>query len=106
MSGTLNEVLLQENSSVRDALRIIQEGQLRFAVITDDNMNLVGVVTDGDIRRALLLNISLDDSVDCVMNKNPLTLQLGASRKEAVELMQRKDILAIPIVSSGKCVGL
>jgi dTDP-glucose pyrophosphorylase len=106
MSGTLNEILLQENSSVRDALRIIQEGQLRFAVVTDDNMNLVGVVTDGDIRRALLLNISLDDSVDCVMNKNPLTLQLGASRKEAVELMQRKDILAIPIVSFGKCVGL
>ncbi len=77
MSYCWNNVLIKPDNSIRDALEIINNEALRVALVVDNNQHLVGVVTDGDIRRGLLKNLTLADPVSLVMNLSPTTAQAG-----------------------------
>lgn len=107
MSYCWNNVLIKPDNSIRDALEIINKEALRVALVVDSNQHLVGVVTDGDIRRGILNNLSLEEPVSLVMNLSPTVAKVGVTRKEIVELMDNKGILSIPLVDDvGKVVGL
>lgn len=106
MSYNWKNILIKPSATLRDALNIIDSEALRIALVTDDDFNLVGVVTDGDIRRGLLKNLSLDDDVSLVMNSQPLTISQGISRKDVVKIMQSRGILAMPVVNGNKVIGL
>ncbi|MBT1443006.1 nucleotidyltransferase family protein [Shewanella sp. JM162201] len=107
MSYCWNNVLIKPDNSIRDALEIINNEALRVALVIDANQHLVGVVTDGDIRRGILSDLSLEAPVSLVMNLSPTVAKVGATRKEIVELMERKSILAIPLVDDErKVIGL
>jgi dTDP-glucose pyrophosphorylase len=106
MSYNWKNTVLKPSDSIKDALRIIDAEALRIALVIDDDMRLLGVVTDGDIRRGLLQNASLDSAVSNVMNKTPITADVGTLRKDLVKLMTSKSLLAIPLVDSGRVVGL
>ncbi|MEE2023027.1 nucleotidyltransferase family protein [Alkalimonas mucilaginosa] len=106
MSYNWKNILIQPSATLRDALSIIDSEALRIALVTDASFNLVGVVTDGDIRRGLLKNLSLSDSVELVMNRKPLTIPSNTPRKEAIQLMQAKGLLAIPVLDGHQIIGL
>lgn len=106
MSYDWKNILVSPEQPIKDALRVIDSEALRIALAVDDNMNLVGVVTDGDIRRGLLRNLSIDCPVSMVMNHSPLIVNAGTLRKDAIRLMEQKGLLAIPVVDEGKVVGL
>lgn len=106
MSYNWKNILIKPSATIRDALNIINSEALRIALVTDDNLNLVGIVTDGDIRRGLLQNLALSDDVSAVMNCHPLTITPGVSRKDVVKLMQSRGILAVPVVEANKVIGL
>lgn len=106
MSYNWKNTVLTPSDSIKDALKIIDAEALRIALVVDDDMSLLGVVTDGDIRRGLLRNASLDSSVSSVMNKTPITAEVGTLRKDLVKLMTDKSLLAIPLVNKGLIVGL
>ncbi|MCL2918341.1 nucleotidyltransferase family protein [Shewanella litorisediminis] len=99
-------VLIKSDDSIRNALEIINREALRVALVVDKEQNLVGVVTDGDIRRGLLNNLCLSDGIAMVMNTNPTTAQSGTPKQDLVELMQRKGIISVPLLKNGKIVGL
>ncbi len=106
MSYNWKNTVLKPSDSIKDALKIIDAEALRIALVIDDDMRLLGVVTDGDIRRGLLQNASLDSAVSNVMNKKPITADVGTLRKDLVKLMTSKSLLAIPLVEAGRVVGL
>jgi dTDP-glucose pyrophosphorylase len=100
------DVALAPKQSIRDALEIINLHALQVALVVDDNDQLQGVVTDGDIRRALLNNLTLDQSVALVMNRNPITATFDTPKQKLIRLMEQKSILAIPLIKGGKVVDL
>ncbi|PKI04622.1 alcohol dehydrogenase [Shewanella sp. 11B5] len=100
------DVALAPKQSIRDALEIINLHALQVALVVDDNDQLQGVVTDGDIRRALLNNLTLDQSVALVMNRNPITATFDTPKQKLIRLMEKKSILAIPLIKCGKVAGL
>ncbi|ASU23366.1 alcohol dehydrogenase [Vibrio qinghaiensis] len=107
MSYCWKNVLIKPDNSIRDALEIINNEALRVVLVVDNNQYLVGVVTDGDIRRGLLKNLTLAEPVSLVMNLSPTTVKAGASREDLIELMEKKGILSIPLLDdAGKVVGL
>lgn len=106
MSYDWKNILINQHECIRNALKTIDSEALRIALVVNEDMDLVGVVTDGDIRRGLLKNLTLDDSVSAVMNPTPLTIPVGTSRKDAKKLMHSKGILAIPVVDGKKVVAL
>lgn len=91
-------VVLQTHSSIRDAMQALDKAALRITVVCDENGKLLGTVTDGDIRRGLLANSNMQDAVTSVMNPKPLTAKNGDSRKQRQQVMEKYDLLALPIV--------
>ncbi len=100
------QVLIAPDSSIRDALKIIEQASSRIALVVSEAKQLLGVVTDGDIRRGLLRNYSLESPVYSVMNNNPVTAELDTPRSELIKVMNEKGLLSIPILKHGKVIGL
>jgi len=107
MSHCWKKVLIRPDNTIRDALEIINTEALRVVLVVDQQQLLLGVVTDGDIRRGLLNNFPLTDPVSKVMNISPTTASTQTSREALIELMEKRDILSIPLLDNkGKVVGL
>lgn len=107
MSKDWKNILLSPSDSLRDALSIINEEALRVVLVIDDKGKLSGVLTDGDIRRAILADVGLDVAVAEIMNRNPVISPINCSRSEVLAEMKKRSILSIPVVDdSGHLVGL
>lgn len=107
MSRCWNNILIKPNNTIRDALEIINNEALRVVLVVDDEQRLLGVVTDGDIRRGLLKNLSLTETVNHVMNTSPTFASKNTSRNELIELMEQRGILSVPLIDEhGVVVGL
>jgi dTDP-glucose pyrophosphorylase len=106
VSHEWRNVLLEPSATILEALDIINKEALRVALVVDKNHSLVGVVTDGDIRRGLLSGINLSDAIEKVMNTAPTVAPLGTSREALAELMESKGILSIPLLRDSQVVGL
>jgi len=69
-----NLVVLEEFLTLRESMEVIDRGALQIAMVLDPDGNLVGILTDGDVRRALLLGSSLEDSASNVINRSPICI--------------------------------
>ncbi|HGS4502159.1 TPA: nucleotidyltransferase family protein [Vibrio parahaemolyticus] len=104
MSHCWQKTLISESSTIKQALEIINSEALRVAVVVDQDKKLLGMITDGDIRRGLLNELVLTDSVAKVMNSKPITAKKGISKEHLVELMEKKQILSVPLLDEDKKV--
>src|SRR5688572_24947169 len=87
-------------------MRAIDVGGTEIALAVDEQGRLVGTLTDGDIRRALLSGVSMSSRFDAFISRSPVTVSSSAGRAEVLDLMQARRISQIPIVDSGQLVGL
>lgn len=107
MVDALAASLVAEDGSIRDAMEAVDRGANGITLAVDAGGRLVGVATDGDLRRALLSGADLDDPVGPTLNRNPVSLRTGQVRTDVLELLQARRINAIPIVDdAGRPVGL
>ncbi|MGI1677491.1 MAG: nucleotidyltransferase family protein [Cellvibrionaceae bacterium] len=106
MSHSWKNILVKLDSSLRDVLSILDKTSLRVVIVISDDQELLGVITDGDVRRALLRGKGLDSIAKEIMNINPITASPSISKKELIKLMEVKDILSIPLVENNIVVGL
>lgn len=106
MTYDWRKVVVSPEATLQQALKKLDEAALRIVLVCNNEMILHGVVTDGDIRRALLRGIGLEAPVSDVMNVNPIIVSPQTSRNDAIAVMQSKSILAIPIIDNGRVVGL
>ena len=75
-------------------------------MIADTNSKIIGITTDGDIRRGLLSGISLDDNILTCSNSNFITATQDTSRESLIKLLDTK-IKFIPIIDSdGKLISI
>jgi len=102
------EIVFNANSaSIKDAMNAISSGLAgaAFALTADDV--LVGVVTDGDIRRALIEGAQMSDPVAPLIQRNPTVATEKESRSGVLDLMQARSILQVPVVNAaGQLVGV
>jgi len=106
MSHKWKNTLIGPENTIREALVVIDREAMRGAIIVDNNKNLLGVVSDGDIRRGILSGVSLDSPVSNVMNTKPIVATKDTSKQQLIELMESKSILSIPLVEKGMVIGL
>lgn len=100
-------VLISQNDTVISTIERIGKEALRVLLVVDEHLNLLGVVTDGDIRRHLLRHGSLDAPVFEMMCKNPKVALETETKDQLLMKMQNLNILHLPIVNSeNKVVGL
>lgn len=100
------ETFISPDQSIGSAIKIIHNAGKRIGLVVK-NSKLLGTITDGDIRRALLQNKDMETASVEIMNPNPVIAKEEASIEEIRKIMKNMDILQIPIVDSkNKIVGL
>lgn len=97
-------VVIITDATIRDAMRVIDETALRIVMVCDNQFTLLGTITDGDIRRGLLVDCEMLDSVTKVMNMRPITAKVTDTRQQRLKRMDKDDLIALPIVDDNNCV--
>lgn len=96
----LKDLFISENFIIKEAIKKLDETGKRILIVTADN-KLKGIITDGDIRRWILKNGSLQESVALIMNKSPKYVY-EKDRADANRILKEKMIEAIPVVNNKK----
>lgn len=102
----IDEIKINQNASIKEALEVIDKGAIKVAVVLSDDGLLLGMLNDGDIRRALLKGMSLGDSIAGIINKHPVVANINDTKERILELANEKKLHQIPIISNGKLVGI
>ncbi len=103
-----NLPLVRTGSLVSNMLKELDAKGLGAVLVLDGEEHLAGIITDGDIRRALLKYNDLPKrSVDEVMTQNPKSITPETMAAKALELMEKHLITVLPVVDiKGKLVGI
>lgn len=103
----LNNLLIREKATVKDAIRTINKNSSKTAIIVDRNKKILGLISDGDIRRALIKNIKLNSKAIHISTKDPFVVPNSISLSKIKEIMKTNGLFQIPIVSKRKkIIGL
>jgi len=104
---SIENIKLKIDSTVKDAMRAIDIGAMKIAVVVDDENRLLGVLTDGDIRRGLLDGLNLDDTIKTIIQKSPIVCNINESKDEILAKSVGKKIYHMPVVDGdGIVVGI
>ena len=99
--------LVSPDTSLEDAIATLDRGALRIAMVVDDQRRLLGTLTDGDVRRALLKRISLGVPVREVMCTTPQIAHRDWTRERVLSIMESTQLLQLPVVDAQRhVVGL
>lgn len=98
---------MSAGGDIKQAIATIDRSPAKIALVIDEDRRLVGTVTDGDVRRAILNGAQLTDSVSKVMNSTPRIGRVGEDRAPLIDLMRRNICRHVPIVDeAGRVVAL
>lgn len=119
MTLTVQDVMLKddqiplcgENDHLVDVLVELSNKKCGCLFVVDNKTNLLGIFTDGDLRRALQTQGSavLEKPVGAMMTRRPTTLSLGTLAWDALKIMQRdpkKWVMVCPVLDVEKVVGV
>jgi dTDP-glucose pyrophosphorylase/predicted transcriptional regulator len=98
------DVLISPDTTIMKAIEIIDAGSLQIALVVDDSNKLIGTVSDGDVRRAILRGTSLNRPVSEIMFTEPTVASSKESRDEIMTTMRMKQLRQIPLVDKDGCV--
>lgn len=110
----LDKVCVLPDRPLREAMRVMDEAGLGIVLVTDEVRNLLGTVTDGDIRRAILANADLDVSAGRFVKEKhnpvypePISAAVGTDHRSLLRLMRERTLHHLPLLDAeGRVVDL
>lgn len=103
----INELCIPPSTTIYEALSVIGRFGSMIALVTDEKRKLLGVLTDGDVRRALINHNDLNCPVEKIMTRNFSFVKPDVSRAAALDKMKAMVIRQLPIIDDdGIVVGL
>ena len=101
----MEKLFIQPNASIKDAFRQLDKSGKKCLIVANKKNKLLGTLTDGDVRKAILKGKFLKDNINGIYEKNPTLLKKGNySPNEIKDLFLKKKVDVIPIVDSSKKV--
>lgn len=101
------KALVNSDVTLEQAIEVLDKAALRIALIVGEDDKLLGTLTDGDVRRALLKHLPLETSVTEVMNTQPKTAEQAWTESRVLAMLEQYELLQIPLVDSeGRVIGL
>ncbi|PLX16093.1 MAG: hypothetical protein C0601_10745 [Candidatus Muiribacterium halophilum] len=97
--------MVRSDKIFSDALEEISRKRLGFTTVCNDDSTLLGIITDGDVRRILMSNPNSDIwnmSCEQVMTKDPMTISPQETIAKAIEIMENKSITTLIITDEKK----
>ena len=110
----IDKVCIDSNSSLYQAISLMSDNRLGFVLVVDSKRMLVGIVSDGDVRRSILAGIKLDVSVATLLAdkvgstfERPITTTLNQPYAEYLKIMEQHGIAFLPLIDEDqRVVGL
>jgi dTDP-glucose pyrophosphorylase/CBS domain-containing protein len=110
----LQSLFISPDHSIRKAMACIDKGRCGIALVVDQEKHLLGTITDGDMRRAILAGTDLETPVNVLLASKistrypkPVTSQVGAKQETLLEVLHKNVLRQLPILDSdGKVVDL
>jgi dTDP-glucose pyrophosphorylase len=94
--------IVDKNTSILKAIKILEKTQFKIVLVVD-NKKLKGIITDGDIRKSLLDNFSLEEKVEKIMNKKPkLVFNTHDHFFKSKKIINEQKYLHVPLVDKNK----
>lgn len=105
--NSFEKLKLTTDSTIKDALKIIDSGAMKIALVLNEENKLLGTISDGDVRRGLLRGLTLYDLVESIVHLNPIVCNVNDSKEDIIKVAVENKIHQIPIVNShGNLVGV
>lgn len=99
--------IIKENSNISDAAKNLNRYGLKICFVVNYNNELIGTITDGDIRRGFLKGLKLSDKVEKILNKNFFSINKGSYfKKNIFKIMKKKKINSLPVLQNKKIIDL
>ncbi len=98
MKNNLGNFIIAPSASARKALKMIDANKKGFLIIANDDMTVLGTLTDGDIRRAFISGHSMDDQIGEAYTRFPKCLHIEDGISKAIDLFKNEAIKFLPIV--------
>lgn len=100
-------ITIDQDHAIRRAIEILDRGQLGIVLVRDDAHRLAGILTDVDVRKALLRGTSLDAPVGAAMCKTPVVIRAGASASAVLDTMRARGVRQLPVLDAdGRIAGV
>lgn len=96
----VDQIIVREESTFRDTIALINNSHSGIAIVVDNEKRLAGIVTDGDVRRAVLEGVLLEDPVSKIMVKRPITVSMDCTKGEIFRSFADKKISHLPVVDT------
>ncbi|MDF2801227.1 MAG: hypothetical protein K0S61_1130 [Anaerocolumna sp.] len=93
----LSDLFISENITIKEAIKLLDETAKKILIVTNEN-KLIGIITDGDIRRWILKSGNLQESVASIMNKSPKYIY-DKDVVYAKKILAEEMIEAIPVIN-------
>lgn len=96
----IQELCVSPQTPLREVIEVIQRGLKQIALVVDEEQHLLGTITDGDVRRAILRSTPLDVPASDIMQRSFAAGQYGMSQQEIFDLMRTKSLRHIPLLDN------
>jgi dTDP-glucose pyrophosphorylase len=93
-----DNIKLNKIATVKDALKTIDKGTMRIAIVVNEDDEVMGVINDGDIRRALLNGYTLDSIIENIYNKSSIICTINQTKEEIFKIAIKNRVYQIAIV--------
>lgn len=98
----MNEFTIKPQNTIKEALLRIDQNKKGFLIVIDDKERLLGTLSDGDIRRGLIKDRRLDDSVELIFNNEPKYVTTRDKHYNVVDIFKNPSFNFLPIVDETK----
>lgn len=98
------KAVLTRDSTIKDAIINLSSSSMQIILVVDENNMLLGVVNDGDIRRGILKGVNVDESINEVINTNPIVVEEDVTLDSVIQIMSSQHFVAVPVVDKNKHV--
>jgi dTDP-glucose pyrophosphorylase len=103
----LHACVVAPEGTLRDALITIERGAVGIALVVDERGVLLGTLTDGDVRRAILKGKGLESPLLPHVHREFTAVSPRTIRSDVLDMMQARSIEQVPVIDgAGKLVGL
>ena len=109
--NNISDVCIKTDATIHMAASAIDRSAVGICIVTNEEYHFKNIITDGDIRRAMLDGFSLDKSIEVLINRkadsqysNPTTARKDDNDARLLKLMHERDLIHIPILDENERV--
>ena len=102
----LKKITMLESSKIIDVIQNLNASGLKIVLVIDKKKYFIGIINDGDIRRALLKGLNINDKILSIVNRNCLISNNTENNEEKNNILKKNSINHIPIIKKRKILGL